>query len=107
MDAADAPQAGKVRQHKAQIPTRLALASGKLRHPLPQWSMADRQASRRAPGSSDTVTPALPLSGCPPGIGTGEDVLDVVVDQHDVKFAALFAIMPGQLGIGFPLNPVG
>jgi hypothetical protein len=60
-----------------------------------------------APGSSDAVTPALPLSGRPPGIGVGEDALDVIVDQHDVKFAALLAIMPGQLRTGFPLNPVG
>jgi len=64
-------------------------------------------AGIRAPGSSDTVTPALALGGRPPGIGTGEDVLDVVVDQHNVKFAALLAIMPGQLGLGFPPKPVG
>jgi hypothetical protein len=50
---------------------------------------------------------AFPLGGRPPGVGAGEDVLDVVVNQHNVQFAALLAIMPGQLRIGFPLNPVG
>jgi hypothetical protein len=61
---------------------------------------------RCAPSGGGTITPALALSGRPPGIGTGEDVLDVVVDQHDVEFPALLAIMPGKLRISFPLNPV-
>ena len=49
----------------------------------------------------------FPLGGRPPGIGAGKDVFDVVVDQLDVQFAALLAIMPGQLRIGFPPKPVG
>jgi hypothetical protein len=58
-------------------------------------------------GGGGIVTPTLPLDGCPPSVGAGEDVLDVVVDQHNVEFAALLAIMPGQLRIGFPFNAVG
>jgi hypothetical protein len=61
----------------------------------------------RAPGSSDAVTPALPLGGRPPSVGAGEDVLDVIVDQHNVEFAALVSIVLGQFRIGFPPNPVG
>jgi hypothetical protein len=49
----------------------------------------------------------FPRSGRPPSVGTGEDVLDVIVDQHNVKVAALVSIVLGQFRIDFPPNPVG
>jgi hypothetical protein len=58
-------------------------------------------------GSSDTVTPALPFGGRPPSVGAGKDVLDVIVDQHNVVFAALVSVMLGQFRIDFPPKPVG
>jgi len=64
-------------------------------------------ANDTSTGGGGPVTPALPLGGRPPSVGTGKDVLDVIVDPHNVKFAALLAIMPGQLRIGFPPKPVG
>ena len=81
--------------------------------PVPPWRDGNDCGFERPCLANDTstggrgpVTPALPLGGRPPSIGTGKDVLDVVVHQHDVQFAALLAIMPGQLRIGFPPKPL-
>src|ERR1019366_3595241 len=101
-------QPGEVSQHKAQIATWLALAIRKLRASAATggpW-LSSRLLSR-ASGSIGTVTPALPLSGRPPSVGAGEDVLDVIVDQHNVKVLAFFTIVLGQFRIDFPPNPVG
>jgi len=102
------PSRGKSASTKRRSPPGLHCPLAISGHPLPQSSpwLSARLLSR-APGSRDAVTPALPLDGRPPSVGAGKDVLDIVVDQHNVEFTALLAIMPGQLRIGFPLNPVG
>ena len=99
-----------VRSRSVEAPTRELSMAGKSKAivgipAVPPVAFA--AALLAAPGSSGTGAPALPLSGRPPSVGAGKDVLDVIVDQHNVEFAALLAIMPGQLRIGFPLNPVG
>src|SRR5271157_5647639 len=62
---------------------------------------------RRAPGGRGAIAPALPLGGRPPSVKAGKDVLDVIVDQHNVEFAALAAVVLGQFRIDFPPNSVG
>jgi hypothetical protein len=108
VDAADTPQSREVRQHEAQISTRFALPARKLR--ASAAALGPRLAARflsRAPGSRDAVTPAFPLSGRPPSVGAGEDVLDIVVDQHNVKIPALLTVVLGQFRVNLPLDPVG
>jgi hypothetical protein len=107
MDAADTPQPGEVSQHKAQITAWFALAAYKL------WAAAaaggpwlSTRLLSRASGSSGTVAQALPFSGGPPSVGRGEYILDVIVDQHNVKVVAFFPVVVGQLWIDFPANPV-
>jgi hypothetical protein len=63
--------------------------------------------SSRAPGGRSSVTPALPHGGGPPSIRAGEDVLDVIIDKHNVEFVALVSVVLGQFRIDFPPNPVG
>ena len=40
---------------------------------------------------------ALALGSGPPGVGTGEDVLNVVVDQDDVQLGALLSVVRRQV----------
>src|SRR5207244_13164076 len=61
----------------------------------------------RAPGGRGSVAPALPLRGRPPSVRTGENILDVVVDQHDVKLAALLPVVLGEFRVGLPLDAAG
>jgi hypothetical protein len=108
MDAADTPQPGEVSQYEAQISTWFAVPTCKLR--TSTTASGPRLAARllrRAPCGIDPITPALPFGGCPLGVGTGEYILDVIVDQHDVEFTALVSVVLGQFRIDFPPNPVG
>jgi hypothetical protein len=70
-------------------------------------SRAARQASRVCVAWPTLRHPSTPLRGRPPSIGTGEDVLDVVVNQHNVKIPALLTVMLGQFRINLPLDSVG
>jgi hypothetical protein len=108
VNAADTPQPREVSQHKAQIATWLALPTGKLlASAAARGPRLPARPLSRAPGSSDTVTPTLALRGRPPSVGAGKDVFDVVVDQHNVEFAALLAVVGSEVRVTFPLNPIG
>src|SRR5207249_6598141 len=108
VDAADAAQPREIRQQKPQVAARLALAGDKLgassaaRGPRLPGRLLSRATSGRG-----SVTPALPLRGRPPGVGAGEDVLDVVVDQHDVELAALVPVVLREFRVGLPLDAAG
>src|ERR1019366_5538129 len=97
VDAADTPQPRKVSQHKAQVSTRFALSTRKLRTTAPAggpWLTATLFS--HAPCRSGTVTPALAFGGGPRSVGARKYVLDVIVDQHNVEFTALVSLMLGQ-----------
>ena len=108
MDATDAPQPWEVRQHEAQIAAWLALPAGKFRaSAATRLPRLPSRLLRRASGRRRSVAPALSLRGRPPSVGAGKDILDIVVDQHDVKVPALLSVVLGQFRVNLPLDPVG
>lgn len=108
MNPADASKPREICQNEPQIAARLAKTRGKLRalaaagRPPFASQMLWRTARRL-----DSVTPALSLRYCPPGIRSGEDVVDIVVDEHDLERMAVDAVMLRQIGISFSLNAFG
>src|SRR5271157_3966172 len=102
------PSRGKSANTKRRSPPGLhwpAVSSG---HPLPQLVQGWPPGFSAVRRVADVPSPQhFPRSGRPPSVGTGEDVLDVIVDQHNVKVAALVSIVLGQFRIDFPPNPVG